>query len=696
MLIPLFKSKKDPKTWRTECLETQHKRIMDIFKTHLYITIHKFFGTPPDKYHILYHLDGLQQTGKTIEAKNEHLIEISFPAKYPVEAPICKRVSPVFHPNISTDRISVDDFWTDKTKLEDLIVHIGEMISFQTYNTENAINSEAGKWAIRNSSMLPLSSVDLTYVIPDTAVITIEKDDIPEPGHTKRIIHVDTFEDANEVCIQEPEQTRMISSQEDGRKTEGFYLDSTDTSQLTIIQDPSAPFELEDIKNAIDAVLNPFPEETATPQEPPKILSQTIPIPGKPDIITHAPMLPESAKLFQQDLQKPAVAKQPPVQQIPTAPVAQPPKTAPVKDQQLRPEPVQIKPHVPSPPETRSFRIQLQPVPGKNVRSEDTTILKSISMPQQTLRQAPKTEHINIPPADQTKPLQQEKPPVQSGDTTIIKTVHASQTEQKPQKELPIVQENPKTEPALQTAQLTQSSVEFKANPNGLSYANNSAADNGSDKATDKNAQRASFFCPYCGAQNIRQANFCTICGSRLTVIKKPFPVKPLFLVIMVAVPFFILGMGLALVLFTSSRSSKSEQSIETKAVVKQETEKKVQIAPPVQSPKPIAHEVQNVQPAPVEKKTEIAVPAPAKEPSVAAPKMSKPVHISPEQKQAKIAESLKNAKLYFNIGSYDDAIKRYREVLRLDPTNYEASVGIDNAEEARAKVKPSTYQAPE
>jgi hypothetical protein len=54
------------------------------------------------------------------------------------------------------------------------------------------------------------------------------------------------------------------------------------------------------------------------------------------------------------------------------------------------------------------------------------------------------------------------------------------------------------------------------------------------------------------------------------------------------------------------------------------------------------------------------------------------------QQKIEKINNILKLAKLYVGIGSYDDAIAQYLDVLMLDPTNQEARDGLVKARETK------------
>ncbi len=166
----LFNSKKNTpsespqdREMRMQQRQYDYSRVMKLFQTHSYISIKEVVGTPPDKYYITYHVDGLTQTGKSIEAKGEHTVEIALPERYPSEPPKARMVTTLFHPNVSVDRIDLKGIWTRETPLADCIVRIGELIAFQRYETDEPLNGEAAQWALRNKSLLPLSDVELGY-----------------------------------------------------------------------------------------------------------------------------------------------------------------------------------------------------------------------------------------------------------------------------------------------------------------------------------------------------------------------------------------------------------------------------------------------------------------------------------------------------------------------------------------------------
>ncbi len=71
-------------------------------------------------------------------------------------------LTPVFHPNIDPQKICIGDHWSAGQKLTQLIVRVGEMISYQSYNVKSPLNGAAAAWAEDHLDRLPLEAVDLT------------------------------------------------------------------------------------------------------------------------------------------------------------------------------------------------------------------------------------------------------------------------------------------------------------------------------------------------------------------------------------------------------------------------------------------------------------------------------------------------------------------------------------------------------
>jgi hypothetical protein len=88
--------------------------------------------------------------------RNDHLLEVNLSLGYPRRAPQCRMLTPVFHPNFDDSSVCIGDFWAASESLDDLIIRIGRMISYQEYNTKSPLNGLAAKWAAQNSHLLPV------------------------------------------------------------------------------------------------------------------------------------------------------------------------------------------------------------------------------------------------------------------------------------------------------------------------------------------------------------------------------------------------------------------------------------------------------------------------------------------------------------------------------------------------------------
>jgi ubiquitin-protein ligase len=116
-------------------------------------------GMPPELYRFQYLIRGLYVApdGAILE-RNEHVLEVNLSLGYPRRAPQCRMLTPVFHPNFDDSSVCIGDFWAASESLDDLIVRIGRMISYQEYNTKSPLNGLAAKWAAQNSHLLPVDA----------------------------------------------------------------------------------------------------------------------------------------------------------------------------------------------------------------------------------------------------------------------------------------------------------------------------------------------------------------------------------------------------------------------------------------------------------------------------------------------------------------------------------------------------------
>lgn len=147
---------------RLRRLYAEHERLKVLFAGHPQIRIAETFGDPPDRYIIEYRVKGLTETKEGVFQAYLHRVQITLGPNYPNEMPNCMVVgNPVFHPNIDHLAICTADVSSASRTLDQTIVFIGELITFQAYNLQSPRNGEAKKWTEENLSKLPLERVEL-------------------------------------------------------------------------------------------------------------------------------------------------------------------------------------------------------------------------------------------------------------------------------------------------------------------------------------------------------------------------------------------------------------------------------------------------------------------------------------------------------------------------------------------------------
>lgn len=147
---------------RLRRLMADYKRVAEVFKDHPRITVKKVHGNPPEKYETEYKLRSLVSRGGKVEGKDTHLVEIQLPLGYPRQAPVCRMLTPVFHPNVAPHAVCIGDHWAAGESLVHLMVRIGEMLAYQSYNIKSPLNGEAARWADEHKEDLPTDTVDLS------------------------------------------------------------------------------------------------------------------------------------------------------------------------------------------------------------------------------------------------------------------------------------------------------------------------------------------------------------------------------------------------------------------------------------------------------------------------------------------------------------------------------------------------------
>jgi ubiquitin-protein ligase len=144
---------------RIRRLKLDHDSLFKRFNGWPLVRIIGTAGMPPELYRFQYSIRGLYVApdGAILE-RDEHVLEVNLSLGYPRRAPQCRMLTPVFHPNFDDSSVCIGDFWAASESLDDLIVRIGRMISYQEYNTKSPLNGLAAKWAAQNSQLLPVDA----------------------------------------------------------------------------------------------------------------------------------------------------------------------------------------------------------------------------------------------------------------------------------------------------------------------------------------------------------------------------------------------------------------------------------------------------------------------------------------------------------------------------------------------------------
>jgi ubiquitin-protein ligase len=160
---------------RLRRLKLDYDRLLTRFHNWRPIKITGVAGQPPEHYQVTFYVKGLYANpeGKILE-RHEHIAELNLSLDYPRRAPQCKMLTPVFHPNFDESSICIGDFWAASEGLDDLIVRIGRMITYQEFNTKSPLNGLAAKWAAEHANLLP---VDASELAPPSTVAEVH----PQP-----------------------------------------------------------------------------------------------------------------------------------------------------------------------------------------------------------------------------------------------------------------------------------------------------------------------------------------------------------------------------------------------------------------------------------------------------------------------------------------------------------------------------------
>ena len=137
-------------------LQSDYEAVRRLARLHPRIEVEGVSGNPPEKYRLIYRVRSVREEGDRILVAKEHRVEVVLPRTYPRDAPLCRMLTPVFHPNIAPHAICIGDHWSAAESLDLMLQRIGEMLAFQSYNVKSPLNGTAAQWVEEKLERLPL------------------------------------------------------------------------------------------------------------------------------------------------------------------------------------------------------------------------------------------------------------------------------------------------------------------------------------------------------------------------------------------------------------------------------------------------------------------------------------------------------------------------------------------------------------
>lgn len=162
---------------RLRRLQADHAKLQEYIRRQPRVQVVQVEGDPPERYQLRYQVLGLRQKDEGLREVEEHLVEISLPLNYPRLPPHCRMLTPVFHPNIAPHAICIGDHWSSGESLASIVARIGELLSYQSYNTKSPLNGEAARWVDENLERLPLDPVSF---VPDDVPVAAAPPPVPK------------------------------------------------------------------------------------------------------------------------------------------------------------------------------------------------------------------------------------------------------------------------------------------------------------------------------------------------------------------------------------------------------------------------------------------------------------------------------------------------------------------------------------
>ncbi|WP_252216501.1 FHA domain-containing protein [Clostridium sp. VAP41] len=214
---------------RLRRIAADYEEIKKNFDSHKNIIVEPIGFEPAEKYKVTYYINGIYlNEDNKIETLNKHIITITLHSEYPRYKPICTIETPIWHPNFRDGQICIGDIWGAGESLCDIIVNIGDMIQYKSWNSFSPLSADAAKWAIENKYLFPVGNINLWTGEEVSETLTSNFD-------------IDIFSDDGEIIEKSEEVNYIESSQacengigEDSSEIAEAVLEETDENDFDI------------------------------------------------------------------------------------------------------------------------------------------------------------------------------------------------------------------------------------------------------------------------------------------------------------------------------------------------------------------------------------------------------------------------------------------------------------------------------
>lgn len=147
---------------RMRRMAADYEQIKKDFTGHSYVMVKPSNDELPERYDVTYFVNGIHLLPDgTVQTLNRHEVHITLHAEYPRYKPVCTISTPIWHPNFRDGQICIGDIWGAGESLSEIIINIGDMIQYKSWNSSSPLSADAAAWAMNNKHLFPVGSLEL-------------------------------------------------------------------------------------------------------------------------------------------------------------------------------------------------------------------------------------------------------------------------------------------------------------------------------------------------------------------------------------------------------------------------------------------------------------------------------------------------------------------------------------------------------